>query len=654
MVWHIQGLDARTLRRLAKRLHAQLVQLKTGSGAAVPSLTVTQDVLARSLKHESWRSAMSVMESTGAPMPLPNSNSPSFPEPLPLWLSQLPVVAQPSYLPEVSWGDLLAAGPTGFLKHILQDWGAHPIAASSSQRGELLQNLFESITSNLPRDVSADWLEVTLALWRQGVLGTMPHSAMRAASALGGHHWAEIVNARRTLIGAGELLEHPLPASENLLIFLHRWHGGGSTAQQHMGDLLATGYPEQEAAEWAFLEGGYHPFCKGLSNQAWLKGYEASLKRSASAASFSGFTSEKGHARANVLQSLLLDPEFSWNQDERIRFGEWAACLGGAEEVMVCWDLGLSCLPPFLLENVWRICFLRGQKVQTIAPERDTAFGRLLASGGNPGWDADTWRIRLQQFEGSAVGLLPLCDSPALQEALGADASWIVAKRKDLLLQALSQGSPGAVQLLLGVGGVCNQEIEDAAAQATASVSATDGDLQERQIRALRCLLERVGPWPHTWRGALRSALNFGHCEAETKLLLEAGVDVRGSHNGITPVLSVCARLFNTGLSKQKAAGVLRLLLEAGGSAQDALPSGCGGSSSLHLAVAQQNAEMVDLLLAHGADPAARDAQGRRPVDCVVSTGEDSLTERIHASLGGGVLSLKKTRNRSGNRLGGG
>jgi ankyrin repeat protein len=50
-----------------------------------------------------------------------------------------------------------------------------------------------------------------------------------------------------------------------------------------------------------------------------------------------------------------------------------------------------------------------------------------------------------------------------------------------------------------------------------------------------------------------------------------------------------------------------------------------GGETALHLAAAFGHKDAVELLLDHGADPAARDAEGRTPADLAAAQGHEDI-----------------------------
>lgn len=99
----------------------------------------------------------------------------------------------------------------------------------------------------------------------------------------------------------------------------------------------------------------------------------------------------------------------------------------------------------------------------------------------------------------------------------------------------------------------------------------------------------------------LALAAFFGRPDA-VRLLLERGADVRARGTGAirTTALEAAAAADETAIA--------RLLLDAGADPASAQP---GGFTPLHAAAQNRNRELYDLLVARGADPAARADDGR-------------------------------------------
>jgi uncharacterized protein len=105
------------------------------------------------------------------------------------------------------------------------------------------------------------------------------------------------------------------------------------------------------------------------------------------------------------------------------------------------------------------------------------------------------------------------------------------------------------------------------------------------------------------------------------RLLLDAGADA----NAISTNAMASAPL-HTAASGAAAAAVISLLLERGASART---RAAGGVTPLHNAAARGSMPVVDLLLAHGADPAALMDTGQSPAMIAVAKGHSLLARRI-------------------------
>src|SRR5690606_13974222 len=99
------------------------------------------------------------------------------------------------------------------------------------------------------------------------------------------------------------------------------------------------------------------------------------------------------------------------------------------------------------------------------------------------------------------------------------------------------------------------------------------------------------------------------------RLLLESGADPSSALNDGANVLFFLAAASTS--SDEQASAVqeaLRLVLDAGA---DVAAAGRNGETALHRAARRGNAVAVALLVEHGAPVAARDGDGRSPLDVV-------------------------------------
>jgi ankyrin repeat protein len=138
--------------------------------------------------------------------------------------------------------------------------------------------------------------------------------------------------------------------------------------------------------------------------------------------------------------------------------------------------------------------------------------------------------------------------------------------------------------------------------------AAAVGDLER-----LRTLLDAdpglVNAWSPDEGQPLHFAAYFGHLEA-ARLLLERGAEVETrapGFNGVAPLNSAAA---NDRKANEVCTALALLLLEHGA---DPHATQGGGATALHSAAMTHNAELVELLVARGADPDAATDDGRTP-----------------------------------------
>lgn len=139
---------------------------------------------------------------------------------------------------------------------------------------------------------------------------------------------------------------------------------------------------------------------------------------------------------------------------------------------------------------------------------------------------------------------------------------------------------------------------------------------------ALKAVLEAVGELPGiSLDEELGHAAFFGHWKV-CDFLLAQGADARhaNARSGETPLHSALAKA-----GRPYYFYVVRLLVEHGADVNARTIAGaetgafmrdvrCKGETPLHRAAAYADAETIEYLLAHGADPTARDAAGDSPL----------------------------------------
>lgn len=149
--------------------------------------------------------------------------------------------------------------------------------------------------------------------------------------------------------------------------------------------------------------------------------------------------------------------------------------------------------------------------------------------------------------------------------------------------------------------------------------------------RSVRALLERGAQIDAAARNgwtALMLATARGF-DPVVRLLLARGADPdRADIYGTTPLIRAV---------QQERPSAVRLLLETGRARTD-LRDETGGTA-LHHAAGQGQAEIIDLLIAHGADPGARNRAGRTPSELAMAAGHRAMAERLRQAAAGRPIS---------------
>jgi ankyrin repeat protein len=180
---------------------------------------------------------------------------------------------------------------------------------------------------------------------------------------------------------------------------------------------------------------------------------------------------------------------------------------------------------------------------------------------------------------------------------------------RSAVLVALYHGHPDVGQALADAG--ADLDVFDAAALGRANQLAILLGLDPGLAQA----------WSSDGFTALHYAAYFGTPEAAA-LLLDAGAPADGEARNPTQVRP----LHSAAASRQTE--TCRLLLEAGASV-DARQQ--GGFTALHAAAAHGDIPLVDLVLAHGADPSLPTDTGEVAADLARSAGHADLAERLAA-----------------------
>jgi ankyrin repeat protein len=198
------------------------------------------------------------------------------------------------------------------------------------------------------------------------------------------------------------------------------------------------------------------------------------------------------------------------------------------------------------------------------------------------------------------LALACLNGSAAMAERLlraGANANAADATGETVLMTAARTGNAAVVKALVAHRANVN------AKKAPTGQTALMWAVSQKHPEVVRVLIEHGADVHARSQGGftpLLFAAREGTLES-ARLLLEAGVNVNeAAPNGTSPLTLAI-------VSMQKPLAMSTFLLEKGADANGTL----GGYAALHAAVASRDLELVQLLLAHGADPNAR--LGRMP-----------------------------------------
>ena len=141
------------------------------------------------------------------------------------------------------------------------------------------------------------------------------------------------------------------------------------------------------------------------------------------------------------------------------------------------------------------------------------------------------------------------------------------------------------------------------------------------RVKALITAGADVNADDELWFKPIQNAISCGASSAIVKLLLEAGASIKSSNSD--PLIDAVAA---------RNAEVVRLLLEHGADAQ--MPDGEEESETpLHLAVYGNDLACVEILLQHGADPLEPNGEGETPLDAARDQGLRSVLARLEAEL---------------------
>ena len=224
-------------------------------------------------------------------------------------------------------------------------------------------------------------------------------------------------------------------------------------------------------------------------------------------------------------------------------------------------------------------------------------------------------------------------DAPRLRELLAQLPD--VDARDNLgntaLMLAVSAGQTDAVEALLAAG--ADLEKRDSVGRTAIVAAAGCGHVQ-----VVRLLLARGAKLDarDCLKGTVLHAAVRGDRQEVVRVLLEAGADPNASQPALFEAVV---------LGRDE---ITRLLLEGGADPNPTLPHGWrrfgplqappAGTTPLHLAARDGNSRIVELLLAAGADVAARDASGSTPLEQAANNGHVAVVKRLRAGEAPGTI----------------
>jgi len=668
MAWTIQGLNAPTLRQLAKRLHAQL---RTELPATPLPLAAVQNLLARTLKYEDWREAVANLETAPSVSPAPYTE-----DKVDRWVARLPQVSrsihgstrgfgeEPSEK-EPDWNEKVLDGPKAFHEEALRYFaGFRPLQVSRA-----FHRLLDALTDAVPRDQAQPWFDAVLDFRRHGILSPETPAVLRAACASGTDCWREAVSALASFVSSGggrpPLLFHegePESAgapTRSVIRFVWDWHGEGPIAHKAVDELLAIGWDESRTSVAALaFHSGATVLLRHLSK-------DNSRHRSGVAAGYALATQEAlllsdpaardaaSRRRAAVLETVfsrgLWDPSKDSPRQRGSAEEPWATAVksGGPEEVVVC----ARSLPPSLAARraFWVRLLTRpdASREWTALAREGVKMPRLTEArtdAGEEPYVRAMWERLGNQLKGSCADAAH--DLLRAQVLPPSAVEWGVLLRAVLTPSSPRFRSPSPKAIETGVvrlrqagfssNALCSvDDLPQVLAEALltrqeglvreiASLPASSQKVRRTAVLAALSRLEEK-PWRPEGEGdffaslthllgaksklpfACEHLLAVSHSPLAVAWLLEQGADPNEKVRDPSLLFRI---LHADNPEDQKARlAVVKVLLDKGANVQAVNPR--TGDSLLIHAVKLRDGPLVQLLLAHGATPSQEDRNGR-------------------------------------------
>ncbi|HEY3490159.1 MAG TPA: ankyrin repeat domain-containing protein [Candidatus Deferrimicrobiaceae bacterium] len=197
----------------------------------------------------------------------------------------------------------------------------------------------------------------------------------------------------------------------------------------------------------------------------------------------------------------------------------------------------------------------------------------------------------------------------------GAKAGATDKEGRTALMHAAKAGNKGVADLLLAAGADADAKDKDGDTALKLAIDSGHADIADT-------LMGKSGAVPD--RGALWGALSNQDVRL-VETLLKKGVDPN-SPRGETPLLTIAAGAYKEKLS------LTRLMVEAGAHVNDAASDGKTALMEAACGSGDDSTDTLKYLLAHGADPKARDGKGRTAWRYAMESGHNRSAKALEAA----------------------